>query len=213
MAEVLQKQFSGESSPVESLITEHFVCEGSRMDSGSGSAESERVAGEAGRLVRRILTAAKHIERRAGESLSANGLNLTRADVLACIAACGERGCSQTDLAAALNLSESNICTLIERMRNDGWLFRLRSQVDRRCSVLVLSPQGRETVSQIERLRSTDAVRWIGKLSEPELSGLNQLLDRFLVSIADAEDSLPRQQGAPTVLPLVDPQTLKRRAS
>lgn len=154
------------------------------MTAGQGDQQLTGSAGEASRLVRRILTSARELERRFDECLAAHGLNLTRADVLTTIAGYGEAGCSQTDLASALQLSESNICTLVERMQTDGWLFRLRSQVDRRRCVVVLSPQGLATFDEIEQLRRARTTTWLRDLSPGELTELNALLDRFLMVLA-----------------------------
>jgi DNA-binding MarR family transcriptional regulator len=143
---------------------------------------------------------AREFERRFDAWLAEHGLNLTRAEVLACLAAFGEAGCSQTDLAAALQLSESNVCTLIERMRTDGWLFRLRSDVDRRRSVVVLSPQGMKTITQIEDLRRRRARHWLRGLPTGALDQLNLLLDQLLQELKreiDADQPQPAAHQEP----------------
>ena len=52
-------------------------------------------------------------------------------------------GCSQADLANELQQSESSISTLVDRMRTSRLLYRLRSKVDKRRRVLMLTDQGR----------------------------------------------------------------------
>ncbi len=135
-------------------------------------------------LVQRLLAAAQGIERRFDEGFAGLGLNLTRAEVLAFVARHGSEGCSQTDLAAALRLSESNICTLIERMRADGWLLRMRSSVDRRKSIVVLSPRGVDVIDQLLDTRRQQAGRALGALDLGQLETLNRLLDAVLASLA-----------------------------
>lgn len=134
-------------------------------------------------LARRLFAASQELERSFDDGLASLGLNLTRAEVLAFVARHGSDGCSQTDLAVALRLSESNICTLIERMRVDGWLVRLRSSVDRRKSVVILSPRGSDVIEQliaVRRQRAAVALRGLGAM---QLESLNQLLDAVLESM------------------------------
>jgi len=134
-------------------------------------------------LVQRLLAAAHGLERRFDDCFSSLGLNLTRAEVLAFVGRHGSEGCSQTDLATALRLSESNICTLIERMRVDGWLLRMRSNVDRRKSIVVLSPRGVDVMDQLLEARRQQATQLLGALDLSQLRTLNQLLDAVLESV------------------------------
>jgi len=153
------------------------------MTAGQDELGVDRIAAEASRLIRRILSSARELERRFDDCLASHGLNLTRADVLATVAQHGEAGCSQSDLASALQLSESNICTLVERMRSDGWLFRLRSEVDRRRCVVVLAPRAIATLEQVDKVRRARAADWMRNLTPGELIELNSLLDRFLLAL------------------------------
>jgi DNA-binding MarR family transcriptional regulator len=154
----------------------------------------------ASHLARQILSSARELERRFDSWLSKHKLNLTRADVLACLAAHGESGCSQTDLASSLQLSESNVCTLIERMRTDGWLFRLRSDVDRRRSVIVVSPQGMQALGQIDQMRR-HVRQWLGELSVSEVDQLNTLLDRLLQALR-CDSERDAASDSPASIPL-----------
>jgi DNA-binding MarR family transcriptional regulator len=141
-----------------------------------------RTSSSAG-LVQRLLAAAQGLERRFDDCFAPLGLNLTRAEVLAFVARHGSDGCSQTDLAAALRLSESNICTLIERMRVDGWLLRMRSSVDRRKSIVVLSPRGLDVMDRLLESRRQQSQKLLGTLEIGQLQTLNQLLDAVLESL------------------------------
>ncbi|QDT56863.1 transcriptional repressor MprA [Caulifigura coniformis] len=142
-----------------------------------------RTSSSAG-LVQRLLSAAHGLERRFDDCFSPLGLNLTRAEVLAYVARHGSDGCAQTDLAAALRLSESNICTLIERMRADGWLLRMRSNVDRRKSIVMLSPRGLDVMDELLESRRRQAAELLGALETGQLETLNRLLDAVLDSLA-----------------------------
>ncbi|MBX3442403.1 MAG: MarR family transcriptional regulator [Planctomyces sp.] len=181
------------------------------MDADLEISDGPPLRSEPDALVRRLLSGARELERRLDHGFADNGLNLTRADVLDCVHAHGEQGCAQTDLAASLRLSESNICTLIERMRSDGWLFRMRSATDRRRSVVVLSPRGAEVASQLHQLRASNAERWLAGLTGGELHDLNQLLDRLLSVL---RVSPPSGAGAPAdrnaVVPITAAPALRR---
>lgn len=143
-------------------------------------------------LIQRLLAAAQGLERRFDDCFAQLGLNLTRAEVLAFVARHGSDGCSQTDLASALRLSESNICTLIERMRVDGWLLRMRSNIDRRKSIVVLSPRGLDVMDQLGESRRRQAATLLGTLDAGQLGTLNELLDAILESLSAAPAAEPR---------------------
>jgi DNA-binding MarR family transcriptional regulator len=164
----------------------------------SGPPDEERTRASAA-LVQRLLAAAQSLEKRFDDCLSPLGLNLTRAEVLAFVARHGSDGCSQTDLATALRLSESNICTLIERMRTDGWLLRMRSSIDRRKSIVVLSPRGLDVMEQLLTLRRQQAALLMCHLETGQLQALNGLLDAILLSLsspAAVEPSLAMRRAS-----------------
>ena len=161
-------------------------------DAFRSSVDELRTSSSTG-LVQRLLAAAQGLERKLDDGFSGLGLNLTRAEVLAFVARHGSDGCSQTDLATALRLSESNICTLIERMRSDGWLLRMRSSVDRRKSIVVLSPRGIDVIDQLLETRREQAARALGALDLAQLETLNQLLDAVLASVIDLKPSSHEQ--------------------
>ena len=94
------------------------------------------------------------------------GLTASRAAILRIVAETGHLGCTQTKLAQAIGLSESNVSGLIERMRADGLLFQMRSKQDRRCCVLLLTEHGGNQA----RLASDSETRFQEKVWEYLLS-------------------------------------------
>ncbi|MEZ6055803.1 MAG: MarR family transcriptional regulator [Planctomycetaceae bacterium] len=76
-------------------------------------------------------------------ALTRCGLTEPRFRVLERLAQAGDQGCSQTEIASWLDQSDSSICGLIDRMQEDSLLYRFRSKVDRRRSLLMLSQEGR----------------------------------------------------------------------
>ena len=104
----------------------------------------------------------------------------------------------QTELAASLGASESNVSTLIERMRRDGLLLRMRSRVDRRCSVLLLTELGAERLSTVTEGRDRHLARWIDQLTSDEQTLLCHLLDRLLNVLDTARPQESPTQTQPT---------------
>lgn len=58
-------------------------------------------------------------------------------------------GLSQTRLARALGIDGSTMVAMIDRLEENGWLQRQRSQVDRRSHALYLTEAGNELLAQL----------------------------------------------------------------
>lgn len=99
---------------------------------------------EAERVVDHILRASSRLRELLAANFGEFGLNEVRYAVLRVIFDSLPAGCSQADLARHLDQTESSVSTLVERMREGGLLYRLRSKSDRRKRVLMLTDQGRQ---------------------------------------------------------------------
>lgn len=155
------------------------------------------MAGMPSRLVRRVLAAGERLGRLLAAGYAQCDLNGPRADVLESVAAAGADGCSQTELAASLGASESNVSTLIERMRRDGLLLRMRSRVDRRCSVLLLTELGAQRLNSVTEGRDRHLGQWIDQLTPEEQTLLCHLLDRLLEALDQANPEKSPTQSQP----------------
>jgi DNA-binding MarR family transcriptional regulator len=82
------------------------------------------------------------------------GLNESRYRVLDVLRRKASGTCSQTELATQLLQSESNLSTLLERMRKDGLISRVRSESDRRMALIGLSDAGAAALDRAERARA-----------------------------------------------------------
>jgi len=107
-------------------------------------------------LLAHLRQANRLLEELLGQCYGHAGIGTTRVDVLELLA--GVLDCSQTLVARQLGLSESTVCTLIDRMQMDGLLARQRSATDRRRSVLAVSDLGQRllheaTARRDQRLR------------------------------------------------------------
>ena len=81
------------------------------------------------------------------------GLNESRYNVLDALRRKPSATCSQTELATYLLQSESNLSTLLDRMKKDGLISRVRSESDRRVALIGLSTAGRDALARADQAR------------------------------------------------------------
>ncbi|MCA9016812.1 MAG: MarR family transcriptional regulator [Planctomycetaceae bacterium] len=93
-----------------------------------------------------------------------------------------EAGCSQSELARKLGQSESNICTLIERMEGDQLVIRRQSQKDRRKRVLQVTDQGARILEQVKAYHGTVSHRLLNALNPDQRRQLTSILQALLKS-------------------------------
>ncbi len=147
-------------------------------------------------LLAQLRHASRLLEEILCECYSPLGIGTTRVDVLELLAGTLEC-CSQSLLARQLGLSESTVCTLIDRMQVDGLLVRQRSVTDRRRSVLAVSDLGLRLLQDAasrreERLRS--AFRdWTAAEQGTVFAGLQELIATLQKSLEQAP-AVPRLQ-------------------
>ncbi len=147
------------------------------------------MAGRPTQLVRQVLLAGERLCRCLDQSYTQSALNGPRVDVLETIRAAGPEGCSQTDLATELGAAESSVSTIVERMRRDGLLLRMRSRRDRRCSVLLLTEVGCDRLASVTACRDQHLAQWIDQLAMKDQQQLGLLLERLLEILAQAPQS------------------------
>jgi DNA-binding MarR family transcriptional regulator len=105
------------------------------------------------------------------------GLNESRYHVLAVLNRTISTTCSQTELARHLLQSESNLSTLLERMRRDGLISRVRSETDRRKALIELTRVGKEAVAHAEQARSCATAKLLQALGEQRETALGESLN------------------------------------
>jgi len=110
------------------------------------------------------------------------GLNESRFNVLDALRRKPSETCSQTELATYLLQSESNLSTLLDRMKKDGLISRVRSESDRRVALIGLSTAGREALARADLARE--------RAADPLLRMLD---DRLAVALAQALELLRRK--------------------
>jgi DNA-binding MarR family transcriptional regulator len=117
-------------------------------------------------------------------------INQARLQVLEVLRRHDETGCSQTQLADELLLSESNLSTLVDRMGDDGLVSRQRSESDRRKTVIRLTAAGAQALDRAVSVRRESLRQILGDLEEADKHMLGALLQRFLERL---EQQLVRQ--------------------
>ena len=128
-------------------------------------------------LIAEILELADRLQASLDAPCEEHGVSSSRFGVLEMVDSSGEDGCSQTELAARLGLSESNVSALVEGLRKSGLLFRFRSKVDRRRSVLLLTDDGRSLVQALTKARDVAAGSIVNGLSASQIAELRALLN------------------------------------
>ena len=152
----------------------------SPAETTAAPAAGDSLAAEA---IDQTLRLAAHLRGRLGDALAAAGINESRMAVLRLVGSRGEAGCSQVEIATAIGQAESSVCTLVDRMKTDGLLVRLRCQVDRRRSLLHLTEAGVLALAagteQVAAVASELETLWGRRRLEP----LRTLLEEMLFEI------------------------------
>lgn len=142
------------------------------------------------KLLRTLLQSAERLRRMLDVCYASSDLNGPRVDVMELIEASHPDGCSQTSLSGQLGAAESSVSMLIERMRRDGLLLRMRSRLDRRCCVLLLTELGQQKLEQVQTIRD-GAIHSIRSRFSPEalqqMTGLLHQLLQALEAITSAQ--------------------------
>ncbi|MFV0442286.1 MAG: MarR family winged helix-turn-helix transcriptional regulator [Planctomycetaceae bacterium] len=134
------------------------------------------------RFLERLLESADRGRARLAEAYQQNGLTSSQFSLLEAIASHQPDGCAQTELAAVLKLAESTLSVQVEKLHVAGWLHRLRSKQDRRRSVLVLSTEGRQRLTDAQAAVENTLSDWLSGCSREHLEEFTRLLDQ-LVSV------------------------------
>ena len=157
--------------------------------------ESNAASGE---LMDRFLQVSHLLRTTLARHFSEFGLTDVRFAVLRTVRSFEPDGCTQSELAARLNQCESSISMLIDRMRNDGLLYRLRSKSDRRKRLLMLSTEGRRLLEQAEAWHVRRMDRLLAPLDGDHRRQLQSTLDvlyRTLIPHASLADEVEPERN------------------
>ncbi len=123
------------------------------------------------------------------------GLNESRYRVLDVLRRKVSGTCSQTELATQLLQSESNLSTLLERMRKDGLISRVRSESDRRMALIGLSDDGAAALDRAESARARAMATALRVLDGQGEEALREVLRLLLATLEQALGLAGRAPG------------------
>jgi MarR family transcriptional regulator, transcriptional regulator for hemolysin len=106
----------------------------------------------------------------------------------------------QNELAASLSLDGSSVVRLLDALETSGLVERCEDRADRRAKSLVLTPRGRRTVDQVERVSQDIRDVVLGDISDDDLGRTFRLLETVmdrLLTLADArQEPTERKRSA-----------------
>lgn len=132
-----------------------------------------------GRVVR-FATLPRFTERVAEEA----GTHLDRSAYVL-LARLAEQPCRVGELAEELCLDASTVSRQVHALEQRALVGREPHPIDRRGSVVVITPQGREAVEQHRRARREMFAELLGDVPSTELQAVTSVLDRLAARIQE----------------------------
>jgi len=157
------------------------------------------LAGDCARLGALLVRTAECLTALVQGPTAQAGLNESRYRVLDMLRRKDSGTCSQTELATQLLQSESNLSTLLERMRKDGLISRVRSESDRRMALIGLSDTGAAALDRADMARAramATVLRVLDGHGEKALSEVLQLLLATLEQALGLAGRAPKRRNA-----------------
>lgn len=128
------------------------------------------------RVGRWLQRAALALDRALNDCAVSTGLSEARFRVLDALSASYGAGCTQAELAARLNQSESHLSSLIEQLVDGGLLQRERDPQDRRKALVRRTAEGDRVWSRASAARSAALGRLLRNWSPEELEDAERIL-------------------------------------
>lgn len=91
----------------------------------------------------------------------------------------GDEGIPANELAKELQCNASNMTGIIDRMSENGWVYREHSEEDRRVWLVKMTEEGAKLRATIFPQHKKNIEKRMGVLSEEELNLLKQLLAKL----------------------------------
>jgi DNA-binding MarR family transcriptional regulator len=101
-------------------------------------------------------------------------------------------GLSQQALGELIGLNPTRMVFLVDELEQRGLVERRRNTADRRSYALYLTPQGRDTLQQVQAAGSRHQDEIGASLTQAERSQLASLLRRLATEQGITQDNLPR---------------------
>ncbi len=91
----------------------------------------------------------------------------------------GDEGITANELARELNCNASNMTGIIDRMTDNGWVYREHSKEDRRVWFVKLTDEGLNLKNKLLPIHQENIIQVMSVLSEEELMLLKDLLSKL----------------------------------
>ena len=138
-----------------------------------------------------LRTVLKQIDEELQRLYDESDLNDARIEILKTLSLAHPAGCTQVELANNLGQSEANISAMVARMRRDGWIYRIRSQSDRRKSNLLLTSKSLQILGDVRLEFDSLLRRLFSSLDASECRQLANLLGKLHIGL-----TLPQHPAA-----------------
>ncbi|MDB5295539.1 MAG: transcriptional regulator [Phycisphaerales bacterium] len=123
------------------------------------------------------------VERRLVAMLAAQDITLPQFDLLATLRF-GE-GVTQQELAGRLLVTKGNVCGLLNRLEQAGWVERRPDPADARANRLYLTPAGRQKIDSVRPAHDAFVLEMLGGFSDADVG-------QFRQAMADLESAAGR---------------------
>ena len=105
----------------------------------------------------------------------------------------------QNELASSLSLDGSSVVRLLDALESSGLVERCEDRADRRAKSLALTPRGRHTVDQVERVSQDIRDLVLGEVTDDDLTRSLRLLETIrerLLGLGEGEPDAQRKRTA-----------------
>ena len=124
------------------------------------------------------------LEREIVLTLAAHELSLPQFDVLATLRF--NEDLTQQELAARLLVTKGNICGLLNRLEDAGWVGRHADPLDSRVNRLRLTVAGRKKVDRVVPEHNDTVLKLFGSLTASEVRQMRSLFTKLEEGLAPA---------------------------
>lgn len=96
-----------------------------------------------------------------------------------------------TELAEMMSVSAASLSRTISVLEERDWVKRVRSEEDRRITLIEITPTGHSMLSDVEERSEEFLVQSLSRLSQQDLSKLMEGLDILIGAFSDQMSHLP----------------------
>jgi DNA-binding MarR family transcriptional regulator len=132
----------------------------------------------------RLARVYQKLQRREALHLATFNLTVAQFDVLAQLSA--HEGITQQRLADLLLVTKGNVCGLVDRMSDQGWIERRPDPADKRSNLLYMTDEGRSLADRVVPVHSEVMNTLMDTLSPDDQRMLHSLLRRLEGSLNES---------------------------